>query len=807
MFRNRLKIVLRNLWRNRKFSAINILGLAIGMATCLTIVLYIHHELSYDRFNAKANQIVRVVFKAEIGGQAMQEANVMPPVAKTLKADFPEIQEATRLVNAGTPVLISDQHRFKEDAFAYVDANFFSVFTLPWLQGDLKTALLQPNTVVITKAMARKYFGEVNAMGKVLYLGDGQTAFKVTGIIDKVPENAHFHFDFFASISSWQDSQSASFMTSGYYTYLVLPKGYDYTKLQQKLPAFVEKYIGPQLKEGMGMSFTEFVKSGNRIGLFLQPLLDIHLKSDLTGELSPSGNLNYLYIFGAIALLILLIACINYMNLATAGSSKRAREVGIRKVLGSVRSRLVWQFMLESFLLVMIAFILALVLISLALPFLSRISGVELNLGSTLHSWMLPALALTALITGALSGLYPAFFLSSYKPIAVLKGDFSSAEKTVRLRKSLVVFQFIVSSVLMVCTGIVYKQLHYMGNLPLGYDKSQVLVLPETWLLGKNQEAFYHQLLQDPRIGSVSVSGYLPAGASNGNNFTVYPDNSKTSLIKTLRYDIDPAYIPTMGMHMLSGRNFSPEFATDSSGIIINEAALKAFGWGKNDLGHRLTYRENNGQEHSYRLIGVVKDFHFRSLHELITPLVMVLGNEAGTMILKVQSKDTKALLADIKKKWDALGPEAPFSYSFLNDRVEQTYRSERRTGLLLSIFAGLTIFISCLGLFGLVVYSAEQRTKEIGIRKVLGASVTQVMGLITKDFIRLIVLALLVAAPLAWMLMHWWLQGFAYRVSIGWLLFLLAGLLSLVITLSTICFQVIKAARANPVKSLRKDG
>lgn len=807
MFSNKLKIVLRSLWRNRKFSAINIIGLAIGMATCLIIVFYIHHERGYDRFNKNADQIVRVVFKAEVGGQEMKEANVMPPVAKTMMTSFPEIQSATRLVNGGAPVLISDRHRFKEDAFAYVDANFFSIFTLPWIQGDIKTALLQPGTVVITKAMAQKYFGDKDPMGQTLHFSDGQTVFKVTGVIDKVPENAHFHFDFFASMNSWPDAKSASFMTSGYYTYLVLPKGYAYQRLESKLPGFVEKYIGPQLKEGMGMNFTEFVKNGNRIGLYLQPLLDIHLYSNLSGELSEGGNISYLYIFGAIAVLVLLIACINYMNLATAGASKRAKEVGIRKVLGSVRSKLIGQFMFESFLLAIIAFILSLLLIYLSLPMFNRLSGMRLSMGNALHSWIVPIIALVALATGALSGVYPAFFLSSYQPIAVLKGNFSSGEKTVSLRRGLVVFQFIVSTVLMVCTGVVYKQLYYMGRLPLGYDKSQVLVLPETWLLGKNQELFHQQLLQDPRIASVSVSGYLPAGATYGNNFTVYPDKSAASLIKTLRYDIDPAYIPTMGMLILSGRNFSKDFSTDSSGIIINETALKAFGWRKNDLNHTLTYRENSGEEHSYQVIGVVKDFHFKSLHELITPLVMVLGTGAGTMILKVQSKDTKALLVDLKKKWDALGAQAPFSYSFLDDRIEQTYTSERKTALLLGMFAGLTIFISCLGLFGLVVYSAEQRTKEIGIRKVLGASISQVTALISKDFIKLVVLAFLVATPIAWLLMHWWLQRFAYRTAMGWLLFLLTGLLSLAITFSTICFLVIRAASANPVKSLRKDG
>ncbi|HTN35850.1 MAG TPA: ABC transporter permease [Arachidicoccus sp.] len=806
MINSQLKIVLRSLWRNRKFAALNIFGLSIGMATCLIIVFYMHHELSYDKFNTKADQIVRVIFKAEVGGQQMNEANVMPPVAKTLLSNFPEIQQATRLVQGGSPILVSGRNRFKEDDFAYVDANFFSVFTLPWLEGDLNTALMQPGTVVITKAVAQKYFGDKDPMGQILKLSDGQSSFKVTGVIDKVPENSHFHFDFFASISSWPDAQSASFMTSGYYTYLVLPKDYAYQKLAAKLPGFVAKYIGPQLKEGMGMSYNDFTKNGNRIGLFLQPLTAIHLSPGLSGELSASGNLIYLYIFGAIAILVLLIACINYMNLATAGASKRAREVGIRKVFGSGKSSLIRRFMLESFFLTMSSFILSLGIIYAALPLLNRLSGLQLSMTDALHSWMIPILALVALFTGLLAGIYPAFFLSSYRPITVLKGDFSTGEKSVKLRKGLVVFQFMVSIILMVCTGVVYKQLHYMSNLPLGYDKNQVLVLPETWLLGKNQEVFRQKLLQDPRIASVSVSGYLPAGATYGNNFTVYPDKSASSLLKTLRYDIDPAYIPTMGMHVIKGRNFSKDFSTDSTAVIINETALKAFGWQKDPLDHTLTYRENNGAEHSYRVIGVVRDFHFRSLHELITPLVMVLGGGAGTMIVKLKGAHTQDVLPDIKKTWDALGAESAMTYSFLDDRVEQTYASENRTGMLLGIFSSITILIACLGLFGLVMYSAEARTKEIGIRKVLGASVGQVMRLLSRDFIKLVLLAFIIAVPAAWLVMHTWLQSFAYSIKMGWLLFLVAGILSVLITFITICFQVVKSAKANPVQSLSSD-
>ncbi len=806
MFHNYFKIAFRNLWRNRKFTAINIFGLAVGISACLIILLFIRNELSYDRYNKKADRTVRVVFKGEVDGQKIREANVMPPVARTLKTDYPEVQEATRLVQGGSPIITYGDKSFKEEAFAYVDPNFFQVFTLPFIKGDEATALIQPNTIVITQAIAGKYFGKDNPIGKVLNFKSRNTSFKVTGLIDKVPDNSSFHFDFFASMASWPDAKSTSFMTSGYYTYLVLPKGYDYKKLQAKLPQFTDKYMGPQMQQGLGMSLDEFRKHGNDIGLFLQPLTDIHLHSDFTGDLEPEGDIRYVYIFGAIALFILLLACINFMNLSTAGASRRVREVGIRKVLGSVKWQLIGQFLLESILLTTIAFLLAIFFVYAALPFFNNLSGKDLSLQTGINHWILPGFLLFVLLTGILAGSYPAFFLSSFKPVSVLKGNLSSGKKSIGLRSALVVFQFFISITLIACTVVVYKQLHYIQNTKLGYNKNQVLVLPETWLLGQNQDAFYHQLLQDPRIQNLSVSGYLPAGPSYGNSFYVYPDGRSAQLVKTLRYDVDYNYIPTLGMQMEKGRNFSVEFGTDSTGIIVNEAAAKAFGWGTHALGHTITRRANDGHTTTYTVIGIVKDFHFKSLHELISPLVMVLGKGAGTMILKVKAGDIPGLLMDIKKKWAALSPEAPLTYSFLDDRVNHTYEAEQRTGLIFGIFSALAILVACLGLFGLVMYAAEQRTKEIGIRKVLGANVSTIVGMLSKDFLKLVIIAILLASPVAWLGMNKWLQGFAYRTGIGWWIFGLAGLAAVAIALITVLLQAIKAAMANPVKSLRTE-
>jgi len=805
MFKSYLKIALRNLRRNKAFSAINIFGLAIGMATCLVIMLFISNEWSYDRYNKKADRIVRVVFQGSIQGEKMAEAHVMPPVAQTLRADYPEVREATRLRHYGTPRVTYKDKSFRDNAFAFVDSNFFQVFTLPFLQGDPKTALVAPNTIVISQAVAQQYFGSANPMGKVLFFKDYNTSLKITGVIDQVPANSHFYFDIFASMASFPEAKSPSWMTSEFYTYLVLPDGYDYKQLEAKLPQVVEKYMGPQLLRAMGMNLAQFQQRGNNVGLLLQPLTDIHLRSKLKGELGLNSDIQYVYIFGSIAIIMLLIASINFMNLSTAGAAKRAKEVGIRKVMGSVKSELVQQFLLESVLLTAIALLLAVLLVQLALPVFNNLAGTKLTLHITANLWLLPGLLLFGLLVGVLAGSYPAFFLSSFRPVAVLKGRFNSGKKSLSLRSGLVVFQFFISVTLIVSTTVVYRQLRYIQNKELGYNKDQVLLIPE-YALGNKAEAFQQQLQQDPRVVSVSTSGYLPAGPSNNNNFTVYPDENTTQLIKTLRYEVDEQYIPTLSMKLAAGRNFSKNFATDSSGIILNEKAAAVFGWGKNALEHTLTSTNNEGIKSTYRVIGIVKDFHFKSLHEPISPLVMTLGDNAGTLIAKVKTQDMAGLLATTKNQWHQLTAEEPFSYAFLDERFAEAYQAEQKLGKILGIFAGLTIFIACLGLFGLATFTAQQRTKEIGIRKVLGASVSSIITMLSKDFLKLVSIANIIAWPLAWYGMHQWLQDFAYRIDISWWIFGLAGVAALLIALLTISLQAVKAAVSNPVKALRSE-
>ena len=806
MIRNYFKIAFRNLWRNKGFSAINILGLAIGITTCLIIMLFVYNELSYDRFNVKSSSIVRVTFQGSAAGEKFNEANVMPPVAQTMKADFPEVLDATRIRDYGRPRLICGDKSFKEDAFAFVDANFFEVFTLPLVEGDAKTALSAPNTIVITKALAHKYFGNEDPVGKVISFKEGdKAAYKVTGVINKVPLNSHFHFELFASMTSLPESKEPTWMSSNFYTYLVLKDGHDYKSLEAKLPGMVDKYIGPQMLQAMHISLPDFRKKGNNLTFHLQRLTDIHLSNDFSNDLSPAGDVRYVYIFGAIALFMLLIACINFMNLSTAGASKRSREVGIRKVLGSLKRDLVRQFLLESVVITAFAFLLAIVFVYLALPVFNSLAGQNLTFQFTDHPFLLPGLLLFLLVTGILAGSYPAFYLSSFKATTVLKGKFISGKRSAGLRGGLVVFQFFISITLIVVTTVVYKQLSYIQHKKLGYDKEQVMIIP-TWMLGNNAAVFSDQLSGDPRVLNVTHSGYLPAGPSDNNNFFVYPVENPDQLVKTLRYDVDENYISTLGIQLLTGRNFSKDFASDSSGVVINESAAKAFGWGENAPGHSITTSIHNGDKITYHVIGIVKDFHFRSLHELISPLVMAFSPNRGMMIVKLKTTDVSGLIAVLKTRWNSYGTEESFTYSFLDDRFNNTYQSEQKVGMILGIFAGLTIFVACLGLFGLAMFTAEQRTKEIGIRKVLGASVATIVNLLSIDFLKLVLVAVVIATPVAWWTMNKWLMDFAYRIDISWWMFALAAVTALLIALFTVSFQAIKAAIANPVKSLRTE-
>lgn len=806
MFRNYFRIAWRSFLRNRSFSAINILGLSIGIAVCFVISLFVKDELSYDRFHVKAKDIYRIEFNASINNGKINESNVMAPVARTLQKDYPEVKEVTRIRTLGTPHIWVNEKQFDGASLVYVDSNFFNVFTIPLLQGDAKTALLHPHSLVISKAVAQRFFGKENPLGKLIRFSknNGNPPFTVTGVYDNIPSNSHFHFDIFGSMAADKEASNDSWLTSNYYTYAVLQKGCDHKKLEAKLPGMVEKYMGPQIKQQMGLTLQQFRTKGNSIGFKLQPLTAIHLYGHSNTEFEPGGDIRYIYIFGAVAIFMLLIACINFINLSTAGAAKRAKEVGMRKVLGSRKKDLVKQFLLESLLITAVALGLAAMLVQLALPLFNELSGKDLSFGFQLKP--MAALTLLGLLVSLLAGMYPAFFLSSFKPIATLKGKFTAQTSTYNLRSGLIVFQFFIAICLITGTLVVYKQMQFIQNTKPGYNKDRLLVVNNSWALGDKEKVFRDQLLNDPRVENVTVSGYKPAGPSFYNNSLAYPEGRQNEFMNTLEYRIDEQYIPTMGMQMAAGRNFSPAMPTDSQAMIINETAARAFGWGDNAVGKKILREHGDrGLHAAYTVIGVVKDFHFRSLHEAITPLLMVLNPETG-LIIKVKTKEVQGLLSTMKKQWQSFNTAESFSWSFMDELYNKTYTAEQKTSRILQIFTLLTMLVACMGLFGLTTYTAEQRAKEIGIRKVLGASVTQVTGMLSKQFIKLVLIACIVAFPLSYWIMHQWLLDFAYRIHLDAWIFIIAGCMAMLIALCTVSIQSIKAALANPVKTLRSE-
>lgn len=812
MLTNYLKIAWRNLIRNKTFAAINIVGLALGMATCLLIGLFVMDELSYDRFHTNADRIVRVVLRGTLNGEQVREANVMAPVAYALRSRFPEIEAATRLRSAGKPLIGYGDKLVRDYQLAFADSTLFQVFTLPLVNGDARTALTRPNTLVISESMARAFFDREDPMGKVLVVFGDKVAYTITGVMADVPAHSHVHVDAFASMAGVAEANRDNWLQSNFFTYLLLPDGYDSRRLEAKLQPVVDANMLPPLEKMLGTTSAEFKKNGGQLGLFLQPLTDIHLHSDLKPEteLEPGGDIRYVYLFGAIAVFMLLLACINFMNLSTAVATKRAKEVGIRKVLGSEKSRLVGQFLTESALLTALSLGLAVGLVIVLLPAFNRLSGKALDLTSITGYGLLPGLLGFGLLVSLLAGSYPAFFLSSFRPITTLKGAVvMPVARRMGLRGGLVVFQFFVSISLLIGTTVVYRQLHYIQTVKLGYDKEQVLVLERTGALGQNEAVWRQKLAEDARVVQASVSGYLPNDKLNTGLIAMHPTRENARLTRLSFFGIDQHYLPTLGIKVVAGRNFSATFPSDSSAVLINEATTRLFGWRGNAVGQTLvapTLPGSGNQDRRFRVIGVVQDFHFRSMHEPIAPAVMLLGDNAGGILIKTRTSNMANLLTSLKKQWLAFKTDAPFTYSFLDESYQATYQAELKTGQILALFAGLTIFVACLGLFGLATFTAEQRTKEIGVRKVLGASVGSIVALLSKDFLKLVLVAIVVASPIAYYAMHRWLQDFAYKITIEWWIFAVAGLLAVGIALLTVSLESIRAALMNPVKSIRSE-
>ncbi|MFT3911711.1 MAG: ABC transporter permease [Ferruginibacter sp.] len=809
MFKNNFKIALRNLWRNKMLSFINITGLAIGLACFTLIALYVIDELSYDRYNEKADRIYRVNSDIRFGGTDLKLAVCSDPMGATLKKDYPQVEQYTRIYNSDGPKRIKKDNAYiTEMNVANADSTLFDVFTLPAIAGNTKTALNEPNTVVITETMAKKYFGNTNAVGKMLETSENnRTLYMVTAVIKDIPHNSHFNFDMLFSMDN-VDYNFGNFLSHNFQTYIVLKKGTDYKAFEKNFKIVIDKYIMPQAKQFMQVSnMDEFEKSGNKLIYSLMPVTDIHLHSDRSAEVGVNSNIQYVYIFSAVAIFILLLACINFMNLSTARSSNRAKEVGIRKVLGSERKVLMRQFLTESTTTALISLIISLIIAWLVLPLFNDISSKSLSLSQLFSTSFLPFLLLLPFVVGIIAGSYPAFYLSAFKPINVLKGKISTGAKGSYLRSSLVVIQFTTSIILIIGTIVVYRQLNFIQTKKLGFNKDQVLIINGARALRDKVQPFKNEVLNMPGVISATVTGFLPVSSSsrNDNTFSREAVMDMKNGFNMQVWGIDHDYIKTMGMKVLKGRGFQKEFMSDSSAVIINEATASILGY-DNPVGKKIYQSDGNGNSTAFNIIGVVENFHYESLRQNIGPLSMVLLPTSGFECFKVNTSNIKGLLTQIEAKWKAMAPEMPFSYRFLDDAFNEMYSSEQRVGKVAMSFSLLAILIACLGLFGLATFMAEQRTKEIGIRKVLGATVGNITGLLSKDFIKLVAISALFAFPVAWWFMNKWLQDFAYRIDIGWWIFIAAGGMALLIALITVSFQAIKAALANPVKSLRTE-
>ncbi len=810
MIRNYFKIAFRNLMKYKFISGINLFGLTVGLTCCLLILAYIINEVSFDKYNKNAKNIYRVertFLNPETGAKSLELGSIAPPFAPYLLNDFKEIKKLTRLYPNGTTSFKYEDKMFYEKNIYFADENLFDVFKVDVVKGNPAKALNDPYSVMLTEEIAKKYFGNEDPMNKMVRL-DNQLTCRVTGIYKPFPSNAHLHPTGMISFNTLRDSAvygekelRTNWGNNSFLTYIVLPDNYNPKNLEAQFPAFQNRNIKEDGDPGK-------YKPSDYSILNLKKLTDIHLYSHTDYEAEENGDIKRVYIFSAVALFIMLIACINYMNLSTARSVLRAKEIGVRKVVGARRPELIAQFLSESVLISWIATLLAFGLTWLVLPWLNKLSGQELSI-SILMNWkiILPIL-LVPFIVGILSGIYPALFLSSFQPIKVLKGFMKAGGANISFRKILVVVQFSISIILIIATAIVFQQLRYMQNKSLGYNKDHVVNLANTPALNDKFESFRTELLSNSAVQIVARSSRIPTGrlldamgSKINNGDSLAPTKADIKFVVA-----DENFVPAYSIKTVAGRNFSKDFTTDTAAYLINEAAVKALGLKSNEaaLGKQFKYGGRDG-----RIVGVINDFHFESLHQRILPIVFFMptgtGNY-GNLSIKIAGNDVAGALAHIENTWKKFLPEVPYDYSFLDGRFEKLYESENKQGTIFTVFAFIAIFIACLGLLGLSAFAISQRVKEIGIRKVLGANVGNIVGLLSKDFLKLVLIAAIIAFPLAWFAMSKWLEDFAYRINIPWWIFIVAGMIAAVVAFATISFQAMKAANANPVKSLRTE-
>lgn len=811
MILNYIKIAWRNLMKYKFISFINLFGLTVGLTCCLLIATYIVNELSYDRYNKNAENAYRLTrsFNNAAGVVSLNLSTVSPPFGYYFPTDFPEIKKMTLLLNNGTTPLKYKEKLISESNVYFADEHLFDVFTLNVLAGDPKTALREPFSVMLSKEMAKKYFGNEDPMNKVLR-ANNQFDIKVTGIYEGFPANSHLHPGVLVSFNTLKDSAvygaenlRTNWGNNSFFTFLLLPEHYDIKRMIARFPAFVDRRMDH--KDYNGDLPSKYTKLG------LQKLTDIHLYSHTDYEAEPNGDITRVYIFSIIGLFILLIACINYMNLSTARSALRAREIGIRKVIGARKKEIIAQFLSESVLISWAAIVISFIFLYFSLPWLNSLSGQELSIRVLMKWQILVPIILTPFVVGILSGIYPALFMSSFQPVKTLKGLLKVGSGNISFRKFLVVAQFSISIVLIITTIIVFQQLRYMQKTSLGYDKEHLISLPYSNSINTPYESFRNELLQNPEIREVARSSRIPTGRLlDDMGASAYVGDSLrpiTTDIKFLATDYD--FVPTYAIHVVAGRNFSRAFGTDTSNFVLNEAAVQAIGWksSADAVGKNFKYGQFKG-----KVLGVVSDFHFESLRQKIVPIILVntpvspTDSYFNTLSVKITGNHVTGALATLEKTWRKYMPEIPFRYTFLDESYAKLYESEQRQGTIFTVFACVAIFIACLGLFGLSAFTISQRVKEIGVRIVLGAKVNSIVVLLSGDFLKLVLIASVIAFPIAWYAMAHWLQDFAYRIDIQWWVFVLSAILALIVALGTVSFHAIRAAMANPVKSLRSE-
>lgn len=799
MFRNYMKIALRNLVREKGYAFINIGGLTIGIASCILILIYITNELTYDRHNEKSDRIYRAGIEAVFGDSHFFSAYTSDVMKDALEYEFSEVEESVRLVSGNMTVVKLDNQSFIEEKFFYSDPNFFRVFTVPLITGDPQTVLSRPNTVVISMTAASKYFGKENPVGKTILVNE-KYEMEITGVSSDIPSNSHFRFEFLGSIQTIKPENNPYWTSNNLYTYVLLVPGTSITDFGIKLQELVYKYVGPEVEKIMGINIDAFEESGGVYSFFLEALPDIHMHSKTDNQLEPGGNMTYIYFFSIIAAFLLLIACINFMNMATARYTNRAKEVGVRKVVGSTRGQLIQQFLTESVLTSIAAIILAMTIVELILPWFNFLTSKSLEIAYLDKWYFIPLIIFFALFTGVLSGSYPAFFLSSFQPVKILKGGVTSGMKSNRLRKALVVLQFTITIALLVSTFIVSTQLNYWQSHDQGYKKDGLFIAKRVHVLGERQDAFREELMKHRGILNVSFSSSVPGYDFEGTSLHELGKPSE-ELVQTALIYTDEYYLETLGMEMAEGRFFSSDYGTDNEAVVINETFANVMSL-ENATTKSIVFPHRNMIT---PVIGVLKNVNFESLHQNIRPLtIKKLDSPAYLMTVRMENENIPAVIASIENMWKDFAGDAPFVWSFLEEDLLELYNQDIRTGYIFSIFSLLAIFIACLGLFGMASFTAEKRTKEIGIRKAMGASLGSIYMLLIKEVIILVLFATVISWPVAWYVMNSWLENFAYSIKPGLTAFILSTLFAFIIAIFTVSYQSRKAAIANPVDSLK---